>query len=130
VLPALIRKMGEADAHDENEVVIWRMGALRLEFPYGDDSVDACTTLLRLAGADFRATISIYHPLINIGSDVYQKMHELAATVARVGGFDGALQFDTSSAERLGSTPKVGAETGAWLAYRAGLSGGREEAVV
>jgi len=132
VLPALIRKMHEAKQAGQQEVNVWGTGKPRREFLYGDDMADACVKLMSLPDLVFNGLIADYPPLINVGCGVDLTIRELAQTVARVVGFDGALRFDTSKPDgtprklldvsRLFATgwrPKIDIEHGIQLAYRA-----------
>lgn len=131
VLPALIRKMHEAKARGDKEVVVWGTGKPRREFLYSDDMADACVMLMRLPDEEFRTLIDRYAPLINIGCGADVTIRELAETVARVVGFSGALRFDTSKPDgtprkllavdrlfSLGWKPSVPLEAGIGLAHQ------------
>ena len=48
VVPALIRKMHEAKASGQKEIVLWGTGTPRREFLYSDDLADACFFLMNL----------------------------------------------------------------------------------
>ena len=132
VLPALIRKMHEAKQAGRKEVIVWGTGNPRREFLYADDMADACVKLMSLPDADFNKLIADYPPLINVGCGVDMTIRELAQTVAKEVGFDGALRFDTSKPDgtprklldvgRLFATgwrPKIDIEEGVRLAYQA-----------
>jgi GDP-L-fucose synthase len=88
VLPALIRKAHEAKLAGAPELAVWGSGAPRREFLYSDDLADACVFLMREHDA-----VEIGET-INVGTGVDLTIRELAATVAGVVGFDGALAFD------------------------------------
>lgn len=97
VLPALIRKMHEANQRRDKEVVVWGTGTPRREFLYSDDMADACVFLMELANENFASLLSSKFPaLINIGCGEDQTICELAELVKRVVGFDGKLMFDTT----------------------------------
>ena len=83
VIPALIRKMLEADG----EVVLWGDGSPTREFLYVDDCVEA----LLLAAERFDGAEPV-----NIGTGVETSIRELAETVAELTGFEGELRWDTS----------------------------------
>ena len=87
VLPALIRKAHEAKQRGDAHLVVWGTGTPMREFLYADDLADACVHLMD-SGYD--------GPLVNIGTGTDVTIRELAETVVRVVGFEGALQFDTS----------------------------------
>ena len=83
VIPALIRKMLEADG----EVVLWGDGSPTREFLYVDDCVEA----LLLAAERFDGAEPV-----NIGTGVETSIRELAETVAELTGFEGERRWDTS----------------------------------
>ncbi len=131
VLPALIRRMHEAKARGDGEVVVWGTGTPRREFLYSDDMAGACVQLMNLPEAQLQRLIDRYPPLINIGSGVDVTIRELAETVARCVGFSGALRFDRSKPDgsprklldtgllnSLGWRPETPLEAGIDLAYR------------
>jgi len=87
VLPALIRKAHEAKTQGDAVLPVWGTGTPRREFLYIDDLADACVFLMECGTAD-----GIY----NIGCGTDLTIRELAETVARVIGFKGRIEFDTS----------------------------------
>ena len=133
VIPALIRKMHEAKAGGQNEVVLWGSGTPRREFLYSDDLAEACLFLMNLDQEAFHALVASETdaPLINVGSGDDQNIRELAELVARVVGFGGVLKFDptkpdgtprklldTSRLSSLGWRPRTSLLDGINLAYR------------
>jgi GDP-L-fucose synthase len=125
VLPALIRKMHEAKVAGRREVPIWGSGTPRREFLYSDDLADACVFLLEHAAA------GEIGEFVNVGCGEDVTIAELASTVARVVGFDGALVYDASKPDgtprklldisriqAMGWAPKVPLEQGIAMAYR------------
>jgi GDP-L-fucose synthase len=97
VLPALIRKTAEAKAAGAKQVVVWGTGTPRREFLYSDDLGQACCFLMNLDDASFGSLLTKDSPpLINIGTGEDITIRQLAQTVARVLGFDGALTFDAT----------------------------------
>jgi GDP-L-fucose synthase len=122
VLPALIRKIHEAKERDEREVEVWGTGAPRREFLHVDDLADACLFLMRRYDGEL---------WINVGSGQETSIAALAAEVAKVVGYRGALRFnpampdgtprkllDNSKLTALGWTPRVDLETGLESTYR------------
>jgi GDP-L-fucose synthase len=83
VIPALIRKMLEADG----EVVLWGDGSPTREFLYVDD----CAEGLLLAAARYDGAEPV-----NLGTGVETSIRELAETIAELTGFDGQIVWDTS----------------------------------
>ncbi|MGC9292910.1 MAG: GDP-L-fucose synthase family protein [Acidobacteriaceae bacterium] len=104
VLPALLRKVAEAKAAGQKQVVVWGTGTPRREFLYCDDLAGACVMLLRLPQAQFQQLLPADQPpLINIGVGEDVTVRELAETICRVLEFDGELVFDPS---RPDGTPR------------------------
>jgi GDP-L-fucose synthase len=94
VLPALLRKIHEARASGATEVEVWGTGKPRREFLHVDDLADACLFLVEKYDDE---------RWINVGWGRDQTIAELAATIARVVGFNGSLRFNTS---RPDGTPR------------------------
>jgi GDP-L-fucose synthase len=87
VVPALIRRVHEAKASGAKSVTIWGTGNPRREFLYVDDCADALVHLLK--------NYSEAEP-INVGTGADITIRELAETITRVVGYEGAFEFDTS----------------------------------
>jgi GDP-L-fucose synthase len=97
VLPALIRKMHEAKARNETEVMVWGSGTPLREFLYSDDMAAACVHLLELPDPAFAKLLTdVQPPLVNVGCGNDASIAELARTIAQVVGFGGTLRFDKS----------------------------------
>jgi GDP-L-fucose synthase len=94
VVPALIRKFHDARVQGDERVVVWGTGTPRREFLHVDDLADACVLLLRTPDAP---------EIVNVGAGEDVRIRELAETIARITGFDGRIQFDTS---RPDGTPR------------------------
>jgi GDP-L-fucose synthase len=98
VLPALIRKVHEAKAAGEPQVVVWGTGAPRREFLHVDDLADACRFVLE------RVSVRAGGPdLLNVGVGHDLSTRELAELVRDVVGYRGEIVFDTS---RPDGTPR------------------------
>ena len=95
VLPALIRKVAEAKALGQKQIVVWGTGTPRRELLFSEDMAKACVFLMNLNEADYSSLLAGI-PLINIGSGKDTTIRELAEQVCAVLGFDGELVFDTS----------------------------------
>jgi GDP-L-fucose synthase len=94
VLPALIRRMHEARLAGAPSVTLWGTGSPRREFLHVDDLARACVHLLEHYDAP--------EPLnVGVGDDI--AIRDLAALVAEVVGYDGAIEWDTS---RPDGTPR------------------------
>jgi GDP-L-fucose synthase len=122
VLPALIRKFHAAKAAGKAEVIIWGTGTPKREFLYVDDLADAIVFLM-----DRYDSIEP----INCGAGFDVTIRELAETVGRVTGFEGALIFDKTMPDGtprklldsnrlavLGWRPKTSLEDGIRAVYR------------
>lgn len=122
VLPALIRKFHESKVSSTGQVEIWGDGTPMREFLYADDLANALVYLME--NYNEKQFVNV-----GFGSDVTIK--ELAETVAKVVGFDGAMKYDSSKpngtprklmdSSRLFSTgwkPKTNLEEGIRLAYQ------------
>ena len=85
VLPALIRKMVEAKARGDADVVVWGSGTPRREFLYADDLADAAVHLMDHYDEP---------ELVNVGTGEDVSIAELAALVREIVGFGGEIRFD------------------------------------
>ncbi len=122
VVPALIAKVHAAKLGGAKEVAVWGTGKPRREFLHVDDLADALVFLMQ--------RYSNEEP-VNIGWGEDVSIAELARTIEKVVGFDGALAFDTSKPDgtprklldtgrinALGWRPKIGLKEGLSDAYR------------
>ena len=97
VLPALIRKTGEAMAAKAAKVSVWGSGDPRRELLYCDDLADACIFLMNLQGPHFDSFLCEgVPPLINIGTGEDLSIRDLAKLVFDVLGFRGQLVLDAT----------------------------------
>lgn len=121
VLPALIRRFHEAKESGAPSVTIWGTGTPLREFLYVDDLADACVFLMNTYSGN---------ETVNLGTGKELTIKELAETVKRVVGYEGAIEFDpskpdgtprklldVSKLERLGWKYKTELEDGIRLAY-------------
>jgi GDP-L-fucose synthase len=121
VLPAMIRRFHEAKLAETPEVVLWGTGTPRREFLHVDDLASAtCFALEHYAdGAP-----------LNVGTGEDVTIAELAAAVARVVGYTGAIRYDASKPdgtprkllevsrlEALGWKARIGLEDGLRSTY-------------
>ena len=93
VLPTLIMKFEHARLHG-GPVTLWGTGRPLREFLYVDDLADALVLVMREYDDDL---------WLNIGSDDEVSIADLAAIVARLVGYDGAVHWDWS---RPDGTPR------------------------
>jgi len=87
VIPALIRKMVEAQERGESEVVLWGDGSPTREFLYVED----CAEALVLAAQRYDGP----EPA-NLGTGEEISIRTLAMLVAELTGYDGEIAWDTS----------------------------------
>lgn len=85
VLPALLRKIHEADESGNAQVQIWGSGKPRREFLYVDDLASACIYIMERE--DFT-------DLINIGYGEDISISELAGLIKEIIGYKGEFIFD------------------------------------
>ncbi|WP_417617889.1 GDP-L-fucose synthase [Parasphingorhabdus sp.] len=96
VLPALIRRFHQAVRDNIAEVVIWGSGNPMREFLHVDDMATASLFVMDLDREAYRAETREMLSHINVGSGTDVTIRELAETVARITGFKGKLNFDTT----------------------------------
>jgi GDP-L-fucose synthase len=122
VLPALIRRFHEAKISGVPEVTLWGTGTPRREFLHVDDMASAACFALE----------NYEDPMpLNVGVGDDLSIAELAATVARVVGYTGALSYDSSKPDGtprklldvsrinvLGWKARIGLEEGIASTYR------------
>jgi GDP-L-fucose synthase len=87
VIPALIRKMVEAQQRGESSVTLWGDGTPTREFLYVED----CARGLFMAGRDYDGAEPV-----NLGTGIEITIKDLAETVAAATGFDGEIVWDTT----------------------------------
>ncbi len=87
VIPALIRRFVSARDAGDTSVTVWGTGAASREFLYVDDA----------ASAIVKATFDYDDPEpVNVGSGDEIRVKVLVAIVAKLTGFDGQIEWDTS----------------------------------
>jgi GDP-L-fucose synthase len=87
VIPALIRKMVEAQDRGEGEIVLWGDGTPTREFLYVDDCADGIV----LAAQRYDGVEPV-----NLGTGEEISIRELAELIGELTGFDGEIVWDTS----------------------------------
>ncbi len=121
VLPALIRRFHEAKEAGLESVTCWGDGSPLREFLYVDDLADLCVFLLNNYSGN---------ETVNAGTGKELTIKELTELVAKVVGYKGKIEWDTtkpngtprklldvSKATALGWTYKTELEDGIKLAY-------------
>ena len=87
VIPALIRKMLEAQDRDEHEVVLWGDGSPTREFLYVEDCAEGIVlAALRYDGPE----------PVNLGTGEEISIRELAELIGEATGYEGELVWDTT----------------------------------
>jgi GDP-L-fucose synthase len=87
VLPALIRKVHEAKVNKAEKVVLWGTGAPRREFMHVDELARALVFLIENYSGSSH---------VNIGTGTDSTIADVAELIARVVGFTGRFEYDTS----------------------------------
>lgn len=122
VIPGMLVRFAEARRQSRPTVSIWGSGTPRREFLFVDDLADALVFLMQRYSDD-------EHVNVGWGEDV--SIRELAATIARVTGYAGGLEFDRSKPDgtprklldvsrmqALGWRPTTQLEEGLRITYR------------
>jgi len=87
VIPALIRKMVEAQERGERQIVLWGDGSPTREFLYVDDCAEAIVLASeRYDGAE----------PVNLGTGEEISIRDLAELIGELTGFEGDIAWDTS----------------------------------
>jgi GDP-L-fucose synthase len=87
VIPALIRRVVEAQQSGVNEIEVWGDGSPTREFLYVDDAAEG----ILLATEKYDG-----HEPVNLGSGYEISIKDLAETITRLCGYTGRLRWDTS----------------------------------
>lgn len=87
VIPALIRKCLEARERGDDHIVAWGDGSPTREFLYVEDAAEG----ILLASERY----NVSEP-VNLGSSVEISIRDLTETIARLTGFTGRIEWDTS----------------------------------
>lgn len=130
VIPALIRRFHEAKLTGAPEVMIWGTGTPRREFLYVDDMAKACVFVMELAKEQYEQVTNPMQSHLNVGYGSDVTISELAHAVAKVTGYQGRIEFDSSKPDgaprkwmdserlnQLGWRPQHHLEDGLGLAY-------------
>ncbi len=140
VIPALIRRFHEAKLANAPDVLIWGTGNPRREFLYVDDMAAASVFVMQLPAATYRARTKPMQSHINVGYGSDVTIAQLAESVKRAVGYQGAIVFDSSKPDgaprkwmdsrclnALGWSPHVDLDAGLALAYRDMVTGLRAQ---
>ena len=131
VIPALIRRFHEAKVNERESVSIWGTGNPRREFLYVEDMAAACLHVMNLDQPTYaeHTESMLSHINVGYGSDV--TICELAHEIARIVGYQGRIEFDSTKPDgtprklmdssrlhALGWKARVGLSEGLKRAYR------------
>jgi GDP-L-fucose synthase len=128
VLPAMIRKFHEARTEGREKVSLWGTGAPKREFLFVDDLADALLFLMLNFDANTEMPDDLF---LNVGTGEDVSIRDLAQTVARIVGYEGEVEWDTSMPDgtprklldvsklkKLGWRPEHSLEHGIGKTYR------------
>lgn len=96
VIPALLRRFHEATLAGDDKVVAWGSGKPMREFLHVDDMAAASIHVMNLSNDVYNSNTQEMLSHINVGTGVDCTIRELVETVAKVVGFKGEIEFDTS----------------------------------
>jgi GDP-L-fucose synthase len=121
VIPALVRRFHEAKLNRDDKVVAWGSGKPMREFLHVDDMAAASIHVMNLDAVAYQAHTESMLSHINVGTGVDCTIRELVETVAKVTGFSGAIEFDSSKPD---GTPRklMNVERLESLGWRASIS--------
>jgi GDP-L-fucose synthase len=131
VIPALLRRFHEAKLNNDKEVIAWGSGKPMREFLYVDDMAAASIHVMNLDKLIYDANTEPMISHINVGTGLDCTIKELVHTVAKVVGFKGKVEFDSSKPDgaprklmnvgrlkSLGWQSSVSLEKGLQLTYK------------
>ena len=96
VIPALIRRLHEANVAQAPSVAIWGTGTPRREFLYVDDMAAASLHVMQLPKKLYDQHTQPMQSHINVGSGSDVNIAELARLIAHTVGYAGEITFDDS----------------------------------
>ncbi|MFT6286176.1 MAG: GDP-L-fucose synthase [Alcanivorax sp.] len=96
VIPAMLRRFHQAKESGANSVTIWGSGNPMREFLHVDDMAAASVHVMEMTLEDYQAVTQTQLSHINVGSGIDCTIAELAATIAEVIGFNGAIEYDST----------------------------------
>jgi len=131
VIPALLRRFHEAKERGDETVTAWGSGSPMREFLHVDDMAAASVFMMNLDSDIYQQHTQPMLSHINVGTGVDCTIKELTETVAKVVGFEGNIEWDTSKPDgaprklmdvsrltQLGWTARIGLEEGLRDAYQ------------
>jgi len=96
VIPALMRRFHEAKTSHSPTVTAWGSGKPMREFLHVDDMAAASVFVMNLGLETYQKETTPMLSHINVGSGVDCTIRELVETVAKVVGYTGDIEFDSS----------------------------------
>lgn len=96
VIPALIRRFHEAKLANDKTVRAWGSGKPMREFLHVADMAAASIYVMNLNNDVYKSSTQDMLSHINVGTGVDCTIRELVETVAKVVGFTGKIEFDSS----------------------------------
>jgi GDP-L-fucose synthase len=96
VIPALLRRFHEAKINGDKQVVAWGSGKPMREFLHVNDMAAASIHVMELDKTTYDENTEPMLSHINVGTGVDCTIRELVETVAKVTGFAGEIEFDSS----------------------------------
>lgn len=130
VVPGLIRRFHEAKYAQQSRVMVWGTGTPLRELLYVDDMAEASIFVMGLEKDIYSSVTQERVSHINVGSGIETSIKELAEVIAKVVGFQGEVDFDsskpdgaprklldTSKLASLGWIPKITLEAGLVRSY-------------
>jgi GDP-L-fucose synthase len=96
VIPALLRRFHEAKQRGDASVTAWGSGSPMREFLHVDDMAAASVFVMNLNGDTYQQHTQPMLSHINVGTGVDCTIKHLTETVAKVVGFTGRINWDTS----------------------------------
>jgi len=96
VIPALLRRFHEAKLNGDKKVVAWGSGKPMREFLHVGDMAAASIYVMELDSTIYTANTQAMLSHINVGTGVDCTIRELVETVAKITGYQGDIEFDTS----------------------------------
>lgn len=96
VIPALLRRFHESTEAGADRITIWGSGKPMREFLHVDDMARASVHVMNLPWEQYDGVTTPRLSHINVGSGTDCSIAELAQEIARVTGFKGEIEFDTS----------------------------------
>ena len=96
VIPALLHRFHTAKLNGDETVTVWGSGTPMREFLHVDDMASASVFVMELDEKTYSENTSPMLSHINVGTGTDCSIRELAETIAKVVGFAGRIEFDTT----------------------------------